>query len=138
MTGFYKSDTFLIVQQMKATGNAPGLVNRWKDAVTAWALCNPGADADAVKAWLPLWQVRPFYTANELAPLWPALAVTLGLREKFSPIKSAHRLENELIFAGLPRRRMLDRNYFAVERVHYWRDVSDDEWLREYDNAQHG
>ena len=138
MTDFYKSDTYLIVQQMKATGNAPGLIERWKDMVAAWALCNPGPDADAVQAWLPLWQVRPFYSANELTPMWPALAVTLGVRERFPAIRAAHRLENELIFAGLPHRRMMDRPHFAVERVHYWRNAPQDEWEKEMSNAQHG
>ena len=138
MTDFYKSDTFLIVKQMKATGNAPGLIERWKDMVTAWALCNPGPDADAIQSWLPLWQVRPFYSANELAPMWPALAITLGIRTQMPPIRSAHRLQNELMFAGLPHRQMLDRPYFAVERVHYWRAAPDEEWLREFANAQHG
>lgn len=135
VTDFYKSDTFLIVQKMKATGNQPGVVALWKNMVEHWAKRNAGPDADAVLAWLPLWQSRPFYSAVELAPLWPALAVALGICEKFPAIKSAHRLENELSFSGLPKRRMLDRYYFAIERVHYWRDASDEEWEKELSNA---
>lgn len=134
-TDFYKSDTYLIVRKMKDTGNRAGVVLLWKNMVEDWAQRHPGPDADAVLAWLPLWQVRPFYTANELAPMWPALAVALGLRTKFPPIRSANRLENELIFAGLPYRFILDRRYFAVERVHYWRDATQDEWEKELSNA---
>lgn len=126
MTDFWQSDTYKIVEMMKATGNAPGLIERWKNMVEGWVQCNAGPDVEAAKAWLPMWQVRPFYTAAELAPLFPVLAVTLGLRKKPGPIKSANRLENELIFARLPAlgtyylHDMRAAKYFIVERQHFW------------------
>jgi hypothetical protein len=66
---------------------------------------------------------RPFYTAEELMPLWPALAIATGFTDKWpSVLKSAKRLGHELDFFGLPRLFDLEyRQYFIVERIHYWR-----------------
>jgi hypothetical protein len=44
------------------------------------------------------------YSADELAPLWPALGIATGFTDKWpSVLKSAKRLEHELDFHGLPR-----------------------------------
>ncbi len=144
MTDFYRSDTYLIVKAMKATGNQTGIVEQWRRAADMWAQANVGPDAEALRAWLPLWSVRPFYSVGELAPLFPALAMLLGARERPGPVKSANRLANELTFAGLhpidygrpfrnPATGQHER-FFPVERVHFWtgREVSDEEFLEAY------
>lgn len=124
MTDFWQSQTYRIVEAMKATGNSPGIVEQWRSAAEAWAIVNGGTpEADALKAWLPLWQVRPFYTAEELAPMMPALAVLLGFADRAGPVKSANRLANELGFSRLPFRIVEGRKYFLVEQIHIWRDA---------------
>lgn len=133
MSEFWKSDTYAIVKAFKANGNRPGLVTQWKDAIERWATLPENVrcpDAAAVRAWLPAWQVRPFYTAEELVPLWPMLAVAVGWSDRPPPIsRSASRLENELDFAGLPFFMWGGKKYYIVERVHYWRDhVAQGNW----------
>jgi len=133
---FWLSDTFQVIKLMKATGNRPGIILRWKALVQTWALDNAGtAEAKAINAWLPYWQVRPFYTAAELAPIFPALAVTFGIAKRPTPQRSPSRLENELHMGGLPMLHNRDsedlnfRNpktgqldhYWIVERLHHWR-----------------
>jgi hypothetical protein len=141
-TAFWKGgETYHIIQAMKATGNRPGVIAQWKESVAAWAQMNhTDPDAAAVNAWLPLWKVQPFYSAIELAPLWPALGIATGFTDKWpSVLKSAKRLEHELDFHGLPRLRGYEkewRDYFIVERIHYWRSASREEILREIENAQ--
>lgn len=142
---FWKSDTYKIVQAMKATGNQPGVIARWKENVERWAQFNRTLpDAKAVLAWLPHWQVRPFYTAEELAPMWPALSIAIEYTNTWPAVpKSAKRLEFELDYAGLPRLgswpeftdnlSALRRKYFIVERLHYWQQASADEIEREFD-----
>lgn len=120
---FWKGETWAIIKAMQATGNRPGVIAEWKDQIAAWAENSPrDPNAAAVKAWLPHWRVRPFYTVDELAPLWPALAIVVGHTDRWPQVlKSAKRLEFELDYAGLPR---LDfptlRQYFIVERLHHW------------------
>jgi hypothetical protein len=131
VTDFYKSETYLIVKKMKATGNQAGIVQLWKNMVEHWALQSSGPDAEIVRSWLPLWQVREMYCAAELAPIFPALALALGVSRtlgRLSSPKGANRLQNELKFAGLPWRAIGDKIYFAVERVHNWRDAPTNEW----------
>lgn len=133
MSDFWKSDTYAIVKAFKANGNRPGLITQWKDAIEAWAMLPENAalpDAKAVLSWLPSWQVRPFYTASELVPLWPVLAVAVGWSDRPTPIvRSAARLENELDFAGLPYFMWEGRKYYIVERVHYWKEqVAQGNW----------
>jgi hypothetical protein len=122
MNKFWQSETYAIVKAMKARGNQEGLIVEWKDTVSLWAEANYARpDAKAVLAWLPQWQVRPFYTKEELAPLWPALAIAVGKAKRWpSAVKSPNRLEYELDFANLPRLKQFDRRYFIVERLHYW------------------
>lgn len=132
MSTFWESETYAIIKAMKRNGNRPGLIAEWKDAVERWAMLPENVrntDAAAVRAWLPAWQPRPFYTATELAPMWPALAVAVGATMKLPHLKSPMRLANELDFGGLPRVRLTyphnadkfySGDYFIVERIHHW------------------
>lgn len=136
MTEFWKSDTYLIVKAMKATGNQPGVVAQWKVEMELWASTAVGPDADAVKTWLPLWQVRPFYTATELAPIFPMLSIAFGYTHRPVPQKSANRLANELKFAGLPYIMVGGTEYFVVEQIHRWSKCTPTpEELKEYFHA---
>lgn len=130
-------ETRHIIAMMKATGNRPGVIAQWKAAVTDWAQkYRTDPDAASVNAWLPLWQPRPFYTAEELAPMWPALAIATGFTNRWPQVmKSAMRLQNELDFCGLPRLGHRHQKYFIVERIHYWRQASKEEIEREIENA---
>jgi len=133
MTGFWNSDTYKIVQAMKGTGNKPGIVAQWKAEIEKWALnAVNDPEAAAVRAWLPMWQVRPFYTATELAPMWPALAIALGLRERMMEGPSARRLEFELHYAELPSFWLRNDSYFIVERIHHWRQQPIEEIVKEF------
>jgi hypothetical protein len=133
----WKGETHHIIQAMKATGNQSGIIQQWKSLVAYWAACNStDPDAASVNAWLPLWEVRPFYSAIELAPMWPALAIATGFTDKWpSVLKSAKRLEHELDFHGLPRLRYFP-SYFICERIHYWKNARQDEIVQEIENAQ--
>ena len=135
MTDFYKSDTYLIVQKMKASGNQAGVIQLWKNMVEEWAMKSDTLDAAGVRAWLPAWQARAAYTADELAPLWPALAVALGICRNVTVPKSVNRLTNELKFAGLPFREFRGRTYFIVERCHFWKDAPESAFEQEIQNA---
>lgn len=130
-------ETYHIIRALKATGNRPGVIEQWKRSVETWAQLNrTDPNAAAVNAWLPLWQPRPFYTAEELAPMWPALAIATGYTDRWpAVVKSSMRLEHELDFHGLPRLRDY-RNYFIVERIHYWRrDAHENDIRREIQNV---
>lgn len=131
-----------IVHAMMNTGQRQreaSVIATWKAAVEQWAKLNPGnPDAEAVLSWLPHWQARPFYTADELAPMWPALAIATGFTDQWpvrkSLIKSAVQLEFELDFYGLPRLSYCPR-YFIVERIKYWQFAKDSEVMQELQNA---
>lgn len=130
------NDTRHIVHAMRRSGNHPGIIERWKNNVAGWAEANrTDPNAAAVNAWLPLWQPRPFYTADELAPMWPALAIITGFTQRWPEVlKSPARLANELDYLKLPRLR--DRpEFFVCERIHYWRDKTTEEILREIPHA---
>lgn len=141
----WDGETYAIVKAMKATGNQPGVIARWKEFVELWAISRPGdKNAEAILVWLPHWQVRPFYTAEELAPMWPALSIAIEYTNIWPAVpKSAKRLEFELDYVGLPRLgswpeftdnlSALRRKYFIVERLHYWQQASADEIEREFD-----
>ena len=124
-----RSETYHIIEMMKATGNRPGVIERWKTLVAEWSQkyrTDPGAAA--VNAWLPLWQPRPFYTAEELAPMWPALAIATGFTNHWpAVVKSARRLAHELDFYGLPHVMIDGQKYYVVERLHFWKNVSEEE-----------
>lgn len=119
------SETYHIVEMMKATGNRPGVIAQWKEAVAEWAQkYRTDPDAAAVNAWLPHWQPRAIYTAEELAPMWPALAIATGFTNRWPSgqigVKSASRLARELVEARLPYVDLPDGRYFIVERIHFW------------------
>jgi hypothetical protein len=101
-----------------------------------WAENNPrDPNAAAALSWLPHWQVRPFYTADELAPMWPALAIAVGHTTRWPEVpKSAKRIEFELDYAGLPRLRWVGpyERYFIVERIHHWSAATLEEVEREF------
>jgi hypothetical protein len=126
---FWKGETAAIVRAMKATGNRPGIVAEWKAKVAQWAQMNrTDPNAAAVNAWLPMWQPRPFYTAEELAPMWPALAIAVGHTTHWpNVLKSPKRLEHELDFAGLPYFRTRGRKYYIVECIHIWKNASQED-----------
>lgn len=125
MTDFWKSDTYKIVEKMKATGNQPGLITLWKNMVAHWAERANDRDAAAIKAFLPLWEIREYYTASELAPIFPALAVALGIRVRLLPAKAAARLANELKWARLPYFEKDGVEYFVVEQVGRAKEFAD-------------
>lgn len=133
-------ETAHIIEAMKAAGNS-SIIEHWKTMVAEWAqMHRTDADAAAVNAWLPFWQSRPFYTAEELAPMWPALAIITGYTTKWparqSLIKSPAQLEHELDYHGLPRLRVPWRKFFIVERLHYWKkDASHQDIAREMKHA---
>lgn len=132
-------ETFHVIHMMKATGNRPGVIAQWKEIVADWAQkYRTDPNAAAANAWLPLWQPRPFYTAVELAPMWPALAIATGFTNRWPAVlKSARRLENELDYHGLPRLPEPWREYFICERIHFWTRASVDKIMREIENAPH-
>lgn len=129
MSDFWKGETYAIVKAMKATGNRPGVVAQWKEAVAQWAQINrTDPNAAGVNAWLPHWHPRPFYTVEELAPLWPALAIAVGHTQHWpNVLKSPRRLEFELDFARLPHFLMGGRKYYIVERLHFWQNATQEE-----------
>lgn len=132
----WKSETAHVIAMMRATGNRPGVIADWKSLVAEWAARTQGPDAEAVNAWLPQWQSRPFYTARELAPLWPALAIATGYTSRWPAVlKSAKRLEHELDFYGLPHFEMGGQKYYVVERLHFWKNASNEERQREFDHV---
>lgn len=129
MTIFKGDETYRIIQAMKATGNRPGIVAQWKDAVATWAqMHRTDPDAAAVNAWLPAWQPRPLYTAEELAPMWPALAIATGVAEHWPTVlKSPMRLAHELDFHGLPHFEIRGQKYYVVEQIHFWKNATQEE-----------
>jgi len=114
----WNTPTYRVVRKMIESGNQPGVVALWKNLVTRWAEEATGLEADAVKAFLPLWQDRKFYTAAELAPIFPLLEVALGVSERPGPMKSPERLANELKFCGLPSFYRNGIEFFVVEQTH--------------------
>ena len=124
MSAMHKTSTYRIVQAMKATGNRPGIIAQWKKQVEQWVQDNSDApEAAALRAWLPLWRVRNHYSARELVPIWPVLAIVLGLSTRMEHLKSARRLEFELDFARLPHFEKDGEKYYYVEQVHLYKNV---------------
>lgn len=116
---------YVIVRRMIEAGNGPGPIRGMLEAAQAWAAKERGQDAEALKAWLPLVRLdRPFYTPAELAPLWPALKLSLGLETRLMDPPSPNRLANELKFHGLPLVKVdIFPEYFIVERCGFWKNV---------------
>lgn len=121
-SGLFSHESYHIIKAMKAAGNRPGIIASWKHDVAVWAQMNrTDPNAAAVNAWLPLWQPRPIYTAEELAPMWPALAIATGFTNRWPAVlKSPKRLEHELLYLNLPYVDLPAGRYFIVERVHFW------------------
>ncbi len=135
---FWEGETYAIIKAMKATGNRPGIIAGWKNALEHWAntIDPTNGDRAAVRAWLPLWQPRPFYTAEELAPMWPALAIAIGFTNRWPEVlKSPQRLAFELDYGGLPRCTSgLGQwgKYFIVEQIHRWQQARGGDIEREF------
>lgn len=141
-------DTYAIVQHILRRGNEPGLFAEWFAGMKSWADVNGGQDAAALRTWLGIAPPKPFYTADELAYLWPALKIALGLRKSLELRPSAYRLANELEFHGLPllknangtmtfQRPGLDpAKFFIVEHVHRWKGRAITQ--QEFDDVYHG
>lgn len=111
-----------VVSKLKATGNQPGVVRHWKAMVQRWADREGTPDAAAVRAMLPLWQDRAFYTAAELAPIMPALAAALGattFNGRLMSVMSPARLCTALKVARLPHHQVEGVTYFMVEHTHW-------------------
>lgn len=125
----WKGESYAILKAMRASGNQQGLIASWKAGFEQWVEANPAnPDAMAAKAWLPYWRLRPFYTAEELAPIWPALAIAVGYTNRWpTVVKSPKRLSHELQALGFENRVIDGKRYFFVERIHYWRKASDKE-----------
>lgn len=130
---FWQGETWAIVKAMKATGNQPGVIADWKEKVAQWAqMHRTDPNAAAVNAWLPLWQPRVGYTVEELAPMWPALAIAVGYTSHWPAVlKSPKRLEFELDYAGLPFHLVRLQKFYIVERVHHWSKISPVEFEQE-------
>lgn len=129
---FWKSPVYQIIKEMKARGNQLGLIQEWKTRIQQWAEANPSVpEAQSVLAWLPMWQVRPFYSAKELAPIFPVLSLMLGFGRMDA--MSPQRLAFNLIYGGLPRLQN-HKEFFVCERLHHWRDrdISDTEFAEAY------
>lgn len=128
------SETYRIVRKMIESGNQPGVIQLWKNMVEHWAVRSTSPDAQSVKAWLPAWQARAAYSAAELAPIFPALSIALGVTKFMGRLprqKSPAMLARELKFARLPWRHIDGKDYFIVERCHYWSNVSQEEFEKE-------
>lgn len=124
MSAMHKTTTYKIVQVMKATGNRPGIIAQWKSQVEQWVIDHPAApEAAALNVWLPLWQVRNHYSARELVPIWPVLALVLGVTTRLDHEKSAKRLEHELDFARLPHFENNGEKYYYVEQLHLYKNI---------------
>jgi len=123
MNSFWYSPTYKIIRAMQATGNGPGVIRQWVGQLAETAEKHPGPEADAVKAWLPHWQNRPFYTAAELAPIWPALAMALGFADKMYAAKNPMRLRRELEWGKLPQLQGWP-GYFIVEQQGFWKKMT--------------
>lgn len=123
-------ETYAIVRAMIERGNRPGLIREWLSVVRHWAETHGGQDAAALRNWLSIVQPKPFYTAHELALMWPGLKIATGLETRMTLAPSPERLANELKFCGLPMltagRAFKSRfgaasQYFIVEHIPYWR-----------------
>lgn len=130
---FYKSDIYKVVRAFSATGNRDGVIRQWHKSIMAGACNSNDADIKALRQWLPYFQLRPFYSIYELAPIFPALALYLGISKTLKQPLSPQRLKNCLDFVGLPKLSNVNgtksfmnaqgekRQYYIVEAVHIWK-----------------
>ena len=137
--GFYQGPVYKVVEKMKASGNQPGVIRHWKSMVAHWAEHTNSPDAEAVKAMLPLWQERPFYTSAELAPMMPALAVALGVQSfsgRMPAVMSPKLLAHCLAVSRLPFLMVDGTQYFIVEQTHRAEDMRP--MIEEFHHAHNG
>lgn len=136
MNDFWQSPVYQVIKAMRATGNQPGVIAQWIERAGVWAQALDGPDAAAIRAWLPHWQPRPFYSAAELAPIFPVLIWMLGIAERAPRQMAPERLQFQLMYGGLPTLRKQDSTdrflspfgappalYFIVEQIHHWQNV---------------
>jgi hypothetical protein len=125
---------YRLARDIVSRGNEPGIIREWFAGMKAWAESNPGPDATALRLWLDIAKPRPFYTAAELASMWPALRIAHGYDKRATEKPSANRLANELEFHGVRYLAGAEgtyyfrspftgeaAKYFIVERPGYWR-----------------
>jgi hypothetical protein len=130
---FWNSHVYAVIKGMKATGNTPGMVARWIATVGEWANRNALApEAKTIRAMMPYWRARPFYTASELAPILPALIVAFSIAERPPAAMSGARLGFQLDYGGLPKLRNANgttyfhdamgilQEFYIVEEIHKW------------------
>lgn len=130
---FWDSEIYKVIQGLKRCGNQPGMVATWIASVEQWANINVASpDAKAIRDMMPFWRARPFYTASELAPIIPALALAFGISTRPSPIMTGARLAYQLDYGGLPKLKRDNgtsyfhdamgvlREYYIVEHIHKW------------------
>lgn len=134
--------TYAIVRLMIERGNKPGVIRHWMTQLAQWADANTGSDAAALRSWLSMARPKPFYSAEELAVMWPALKIACGLEKRLYAAPSPKLLAIKLEVAGLPYLTggksfvlpfLGPRKMFIVERIAYWRQRMPDQ--EEFENA---
>lgn len=129
-------NTWRVVNAIIRNGNRPGIIRQWFDGMKAWAEANSGPDAAALRIWLRMVRSRPFYNAVELAKLWPALKIELGMDVRLTAPPPALWFERELEFCHLPVLQNVDgtctfwavenlglrHKYFIVEEIGRWQE----------------
>lgn len=136
--------TYQLVRAMIERGNRSGLIREWMYGLANWAEHNPGQDAVALRNWLSYAKPKPFYTATELALMWPALKFATGLTKRMEPAPSPFKLAAELEWCGLPYlgggrtyypRYTKPDKFFIVERIPHWRKALPNQ--EEFERALH-
>lgn len=130
---FWSSPIYQVIKRMKATGNTEGMVARWIGSTEEWARRHAHLpEAKVIVSMLPYWRARPFYTASELAPIFPALMVAFGIVDRPPPAMSGARLAFQLDYGGLPKMKRNNgttffhdsmgilQEFYIVERIHAW------------------
>ena len=114
MRNFKHSPLYKTLQVMNAQ-RGDSLVTQWKREVQKWAENHDKTlDAQAVKSMMTLWQERPFYSAAELSPILPAMALTLGITKTLQPATGAATLSTLLDFVKQPTLVGLDGSPFFI------------------------
>lgn len=129
---YWSSPVFAVIKGMKACGNQPGMVAQWIATAARWSNEHSALpEAKSIQAMLPYWRARPFYTAAELAPMFPALMKVFSIADR-APEMSGARLAYMLDDGGLPTLRNANgtmffhdamgvlQKYYIVEHIHRW------------------
>lgn len=131
---FWKSPVYGVIKAIMNPGNGPGIVYEWIKLSHQWALDHPTKpDAQALLTWVPQIQFRPFYTANELTPMFPGIMRALELSNdppKYSGRQLALLLDrgrlpvclnkDEASWFRDPKNGKVAR-FYICDRVRYWR-----------------